>query len=221
MAATNHYIPIQRVKLPDLKLEIPAASFAGSSSETRSTTTDGQAATRPMRRSTKTCWKAGSLDQTFFIDARFVLVPQADALKIAYEWVWGSEKPSQFFKSLKELASQYLSADGQEALSAWVEWFEPHVAVAGIFGDPEEIEGSGLEEVRALTSDDLQQARKLYQFGVAMADCAARGGEFLPPNVFPALNQALYKIANTLAESDEWYVAGLAACAIAVSRVKR
>jgi hypothetical protein len=51
-----------------------------------------------------------------------------------------------------------------------------------------------------------------------MADCAERGGEFLPSNIPPALGEALSKAARTLRDSDEWCVAGLAACAIVTHR---
>ena len=64
------------------------------------------------------------------------------------------------------------------------------------------------------------KGRRLYQFALAMADCAAQGTEFLTPNVAPELGVALSKIARTLRESDEWCVAGLATCAIAVHRVR-
>ena len=62
------------------------------------------------------------------------------------------------------------------------------------------------------------KGRRLYQFALAMADCAARGGDFLPPNIPPALGEGLFKTAHTLRESDEWCVAGLAACTIAAHR---
>jgi hypothetical protein len=51
-----------------------------------------------------------------------------------------------------------------------------------------------------------------------MADCGARGGEFLPPDAEPVLSEALSKIARSLRDSDEWCVVGLAVCSIAVHR---
>jgi hypothetical protein len=163
--------------------------------------------------------RAGPPDQTL-TDAGLVLQPAEDTLKIGSEWVWGSEQPSQLLKSLKELASQYLSEKGQEALDALLQGLEPYVAVEGLFGDPEEIERSGLKELDRVGERELLKARSLYQFVVVSADCAARASEFLPPNVSPALGEALSKIVRTLRESDEWCVAALAAGAIAAHRAK-
>jgi hypothetical protein len=75
-----------------------------------------------------------------------------------------------------------------------------------------------LEELAKINERDLEKGRRLYQFALAMADFGARGGEFLSPNVAPGLSEALSKIARTLRDSDEWCVAGLAACSIAAHR---
>jgi hypothetical protein len=148
-----------------------------------------------------------------------VFAPAQDILKLGSEGVWGSDKPSQLWKTLRELASRYLSEKGQEAFRALVEVLEPYVNVAGLFGNPDEIERSGLEELARVGPPELQKARRLYQFVIVGSDCADRGSEFLPPDVLPTLDKQLSRIARTLAESDEWCVAGLAAGAIAASRV--
>jgi hypothetical protein len=101
-----------------------------------------------------------------------------------------------------------------------LEGLEPYVRVAGLFGNPEEIERSGLEELARVGPSELQKARRLYKFVIAGSDCVDRGAEFLPPDVPPTLKTQLSRIATTLAESDEWCVAGLAAAAIAASRAK-
>ena len=85
---------------------------------------------------------------------------------------------------------------------------------------PDEIGKSGLKALAAIGEVDLMKGRRLYQFVVAMFDCAARGGEFLPSDIPPAFSEAITKAARTLRESDEWCVAGLAACSIAPSRVR-
>jgi hypothetical protein len=163
--------------------------------------------------------REGPPNQTL-TDAGLVHLPAETMLKLGSEWVWGSEEPSELCKLLEELAAQYLSEKSQEALGSYWEQLEPYVVVAGLFGNPDEIERSGLEQLATISLSDVQKGRSLYQFFVSIADCAARGSEFLPPDVSPALNLALDKIARTLGDSDEWCVAGLAACAIASSRVR-
>jgi hypothetical protein len=162
--------------------------------------------------------RTGPPDQAL-ADAGLVLAPAQDILKLGSEVVWGSDKPSQLLKTLRELASQYLSEKGQQEFRALAEGFEPYVQVAGLFGNPDEIERSGLEELARVGPPELQKARRLCQFVIIGSDCADRVSEFLPPDVLPTLDKQLSRIARTLAESDEWYVAGLAAGAIAASRV--
>ena len=87
------------------------------------------------------------------------------------------------------------------------------------FGNPDWIEGSGLELLDTVSAGDLLKARRVYQFALSMVDCASRSAEFLPPNISPVSSEGLSKIVRTLRESDEWCVAALATCAIAKSRV--
>jgi hypothetical protein len=60
------------------------------------------------------------------------------------------------------------------------------------------------------------KGRRLYQFMLAMADCAARSGEFLPADVSLQSGEAFSKTARSLRDSDDWCVTGLAVCTIAV-----
>jgi hypothetical protein len=160
--------------------------------------------------------RAGPLDPTF-IDAGWELATD-DLLRLVWESVSDPTKASQFLKSLDALVSPYLSEHGQAIFAVFLSGLEPYVDVAGLFGAPDEIEKSGLEALAAINEGDLTKGRRLYQFALAMADCAARGSEFLPPGVPPALGEAASKTNRTLRESDEWCVAGLAVCSIAAHR---
>jgi hypothetical protein len=161
--------------------------------------------------------KAGPLDQTL-VDAGLA-PPSGDILNFSSEVVWGSPGPSQLLKSLDELISQFASDKGRGTFEDLLQSLQPYITVAGLFGNPDEIERSGLEVLAAINAGDLIKGRRLYQFALAMADFGARGGEFLPSTVLSGLGEALSKIARTLRDSDEWCVAGLAACSIAVHRV--
>jgi hypothetical protein len=132
--------------------------------------------------------------------------------------VWGSVEPWQLLKSLGALFPQFLFERGQAILADLLQGIEPYIATAGLFGNPDEIEKSGIEALATISEGDLLKGRLFYQFVISMADSASRGSEFLPPDIPPALGGAFSKIARTLRESDEWCVAGLATCSIVAHR---
>ena len=162
--------------------------------------------------------RAGPLDPAF-ADAGWEL-PTDDLLRLVWELVSDPLKRSHFLILLDRLVSPYLSEKGRAFLADFLKGVEPYIDVAGLFGAADEIEKSGLEAFAAIGEADLMKGRRLYQFALAMFDCAARGGEFLPPDIPPAFGEAITKAARTLRHSDEWCVAGLASLAIAASSRK-
>ena len=161
--------------------------------------------------------RAGPLDPD--LAAAGLPPPSSDILNLASELVWGSEASTQLLTALETRISPFASEKGREALSEFLRGLKPYVATSGLFGSPDEIEKSGLEALATVGEGDLLKGRRFYQFILAMADFAMRGGEFLPPEVNPALSEALSKIARSLRDSDEWCVAGLAACSIVSYRI--
>jgi hypothetical protein len=162
--------------------------------------------------------RAGPFDPTFG-NAGWE-VPRDDILRLVWEMVSDPAKQSHFLKVLDQLVSPYVSEKGRASVAGFLKGVEPYGNVAGLFGAPDEIGKSGLKALAAIGEVDLMKGRRLYQFALAMADCAARADELLPPNVAPALGETLSKIALSLCDSDEWCVAGLAVCSIAVARAK-
>jgi hypothetical protein len=145
--------------------------------------------------------------------------PSGDILNLASELVWGSDGPTRLLTLLEARISPFVSENGLKILSEFLRGLEPYVATTGLFGSPDEIEKSGLEVLATIGEGDLLKGRRFYQFALAMADWAARGGEFLSPDVAtPTLSEALSKIARSLRDSDEWCIAGLAVCSIAAHR---
>jgi hypothetical protein len=157
--------------------------------------------------------RAGPLDPTF-VDTGLEL-PTDDLLGLMWESVSDPTGPSKFLDVLDELLSPFLSEKGRAILADFLKGVEPYIAPAGLFGAPDEIGKSELDALSAVNEEDLMKGRRLYQFAVAMADCAARGNEFLPPNIPPAFAS---RTNRTLRESDEWCIAGLAVCSIAAHR---
>ena len=133
--------------------------------------------------------RAGPLDPTF-VDAGWEL-PTDDLLRVIWELISDPAKVSQFLKSLDALVSPCLSEQGQAIFAVFSSGLEPYVDVAGLFGAPDEIGESGLHTLAAINEADLMKGLRLYQFALAMADCAAQGTEFLTPNVAPELGVAL------------------------------
>lgn len=162
--------------------------------------------------------RAGPLDPAF-VDAGLEL-PRDDLLSLSWEAVSDPVRSSQFLKTLNQLVSPFLSEKGRIGLTDFLKGIERYIDPSGLFGARDEIGKSGLKALSASTEGDLMKGCRLYQFAVAMADWAERGNEFLPPNVSPELGELLSKIARTLRDSDEWCVAGLAACAIATHRAR-
>lgn len=160
--------------------------------------------------------RAGPLDPTF-IAAGWEL-PTDDLLGLIWESVSDPSGPSKFLNVLDRLVSPYISEKGRELLADFLKGLERYIDVAGLFGADDEIGKSGLEALAAVNDRHLLQGRRLYQFALAMADCAAQVDEFLPPNISSASGDPLSKIARTLRESDEWCIVALAVCAITVRR---
>jgi hypothetical protein len=124
----------------------------------------------------------------------------------------------QFSVEKPALTGSVLSGNQQSALKTFLKSIEPYVDTAGLFGNPEEIGESGLEAFTGINEEHLMKGRRLYKFALAMADCAARAEEFFPPDLALQLGEVFSKTARSLRESDEWCIAGLAVCTIAVSR---
>jgi hypothetical protein len=162
--------------------------------------------------------RAGPLDPAFVHAG--LEVPRDDLLRLAWEAISDPARSSQFLKTLDYLASPFLSERGKSALETFLKSIEPYVDTAGLFGNPEEIGKSGLEAFIGINEGHLMKGRRLYQFALAMADCAARAEEFFPPDLALQLGEVFSKTARSLRESDEWCVAGLAVCTIAVSRAR-
>lgn len=161
--------------------------------------------------------RAGPLDPAF-VDAGWEL-PTDDLLRLVWELVSDPIKRSHFLILLDRLVSPHLSEKGRAFLADVLKGVEPYIDVAGLFGAADEIEKSGLEAFAAIGEADLMKGRRLYQFALAMFNCADRVVEFLPPDL-SSEGEAISKAARTLRDSDEWCVAGLAVCSIAASRVK-
>jgi hypothetical protein len=162
--------------------------------------------------------RVGPLDPTL-VDAGFEL-PRDDLLKLARESVSDPAGPSKFSVVLDGMLSPFLSENGRATFTELLKGVERYVDPSGLFGARDEIERSGLEALAATSQGDLLKGRRLYEFALAMADCAARGNEFLPAEFGPAPGEAFAKIARSLRESDEWSVAGLAVCSIAARRAR-
>jgi hypothetical protein len=161
--------------------------------------------------------RAGPLDPTF-VAAGFEL-PRDDLLRLTREWISDPAGPSRLMETARHLAWPFLSEKGQAVFADLLKGAERYINIAGMFGNPDDIEKSGLEGLCAITGPDLMKGRRVYQLALAMFDCADQGAEFLPPDLTTA-GEALSKTARTLRDSDEWCVAGLAVFAIAASRVK-
>jgi hypothetical protein len=162
--------------------------------------------------------RAGTLDQTI-IDAGFEL-PRDDLLKLVWEATSDPARSSQFLERLEQMVSPFLSESGSSAFQIFLKSIRPYIDTSGVLGNPDEIGESGLEAITAVSKEHLVKGRGLYQFVQSMADCAGRAEEFFPPDLSLQSGGMFAKVARSLRDSDDWCVAGLAMCTIAVSRAK-
>ncbi len=162
--------------------------------------------------------RVGTLDPAF-AEAGFEL-PRDDLLKLVWEAISDPVRSSQFLKMLDQLVSPLLSESGKIFFQTFLRSLEPYIDTSGLLGNSDEIETSGLAALAAANKAHLIKGRRLFQFAVSMADCAGRGEEFFPPDLSLQLGDVFSKIARSLRNSDEWCVAGLAVCTIAVSRTQ-
>lgn len=83
---------------------------------------------------------------------------------------------------------------------------KPYIEIAGLFGSPEEIEKSGLQELAKIQEIDLDNGRKFYRFFVGLFEIGATILPLTPWSDWREGNDALKAILASLKDSDEWSV---------------
>lgn len=94
----------------------------------------------------------------------------------------------------------------------------PYADLLGLFGNPEEIEDSGLDSLRKCSDEDIESGRDFYQFVLSLSDTFASLSKLSRSQFGSKVVPALERIAATLHESDEWSIAILVAGSVAAFR---
>jgi hypothetical protein len=87
---------------------------------------------------------------------------------------------------------------------------EPYFNISGLFGNPDEIEKSGLEELSKVEDADLREGRRFYQVILGIYELAAK---ILDPSAaggWKEGHEAFQAAAISLKETDECAVTFLA-----------
>lgn len=94
----------------------------------------------------------------------------------------------------------------------------PYTEILGLFGAPDEIEGSGLEHVQGCSDDDILSGRSFYRSVLSLFETSVHLSKLCKSETSIALATALEKVAITVRDSDEWCTLILAAGAVAAFR---
>ena len=144
------------------------------------------------------------------VDPRLVaagLKPSVESLlEAGSELSWGPSAAKKLLRLIVQEISnlaRWMPAEIAQNIFADI---EPYFEVAGLFGSPEEIEKSGLEELAKFEEIDLENGRIFYRLIVGLFEI---GATILPLSTWGDWregNDAMKAILVSLKESDEWSV---------------
>ena len=145
-------------------------------------------------------------------------LPDQVILNILSELSWGPSGPAKllahYVAEIQRLAP-WLPAD---VIRAFLSDIEPYADLAGLFGNPEEIEKSGMDELLRVDDRDLERGRAFFRLVVSLFDFGRRLCTLAPATFPPAIATATEAIVWTLSNSDEWATTVLAVGSIAAYR---
>jgi hypothetical protein len=96
----------------------------------------------------------------------------------------------------------------------------PYISVGGLFGNPDEIEHSGLQELSSVTASDLKKGRTIFRAFSDFLELGARSLPIFPSLAPPILAEACAKITKSLENTDEWSVVYAAMFSIVACRIR-
>jgi hypothetical protein len=94
----------------------------------------------------------------------------------------------------------------------------PYIEILGLFGNPDEIEGGGLEHLQGCSDDDILSGRFFYRSVFSLFETSVHLSKLWKSEAITALAAALEKTAITVRDSDEWCTFFLAVGAVAAFR---
>jgi hypothetical protein len=178
---------------------------------------DARARQRPNERMLKgERRKAGQLDPR--LAAAGIELSDNAILKYFSELIWGGGALSQ---SLDLLATEICTLAPWAPIGAIEEGLshlKPYADVGGLFGNPDEIEKSGLDDLSLIDEFDLRGGKRFYQGIVSMFKLGRQILALTPSFSSHEMVVAIEAIARTLDESEEWSTAAFALGSIAAFR---
>jgi hypothetical protein len=149
------------------------------------------------------------------------LKPSDDSLlALGSKLIWGPDSKTDAYEMVVEELSQKcgVPTGSFEMLLAEL---KPYIAcVAGLFGNPEEIEKSGVSELKKLSRDDLNHGRTLYQGLLGLFEVGHKILSLSESADAAALRLAFEKVAHSLKHQD-WSVLCFALGALVSLRIRR
>jgi hypothetical protein len=150
------------------------------------------------------------------------LKPSEDSiLKLGSKMFWGPDDKTNSFEVLVGEVSQKLGGVPSGFVKPLLTDLQPYISyAAGILGNPEEIEKSGLSELDDIEPEDLNSGRLFYQSLVGLFELGGRVLSLSTSDDADALQSAFKKTARSL-KSHDWSVFCFALGAVASLRRRR
>jgi hypothetical protein len=160
--------------------------------------------------------KIGKVDSRL-IEAGFVPSNQA-ILEFGSEFIWGPTSADNLLKSLKAQILTIVPWFSKEFVDNIFSDLQPYVQVSGLFGNPDEIEKSGIAELTMVEGLDLENGRRFFQILLGLFELASKILSLPEATQWKEGNDAIRAIVVTLKEQQEWSIVFFAMGTLAAYR---
>ncbi len=159
--------------------------------------------------------RGGEVDPV--LKAAGVKAPDQTILDAGSSFVWGIPGPHSLLPTLINILGN-IPILTDEIRRGLIEDIKPYVEIFGLLGDPEEIERSGLEDLKRCSTEDIEQGREFYRATVNLFEVAVHLTKLSRSDGSPKMLAAVERVAKSIREGDEWCTTIFAAGAVAAFR---
>lgn len=142
-------------------------------------------------------------------------------LGLGSEFFWGPGGVHNLFNVAKQGISTVVPWLPAEITDRLLADLEPYIQVSGIFGNSDEIEKSGVEELLRAEETDLRDGRKFYQAFLGLFELGANIFSLSGRGGWKEGYDACQAAAASLKEADEWAITFFAMGTLAAYRRRK
>ena len=159
--------------------------------------------------------RAGRVDPV--LEAAGLKAPDQTILDGGSALVWGIPGVDSLLSTVTKILSG-IPILTDEIRHGLVGDIQPYIEILGLFGNPDEIERSGLEEIQKCSTEDIQDGHDFYMSALNFAEAAAHLSKLSKSQGAPTMQAALQKVARSIRDGDEWCTMIFAAGTVAAFR---